>query len=333
MNPKSVPVTIILLALVGVLHIATFLGNGVVRLFALNPSRTITVHFYVWNVITGCLVETNTLKALAAGGCFFWTASKLESVRGSASLIKLLTLASLGSGVAMLFLKVLLYIISGSSTKFLYHDMYGLFGLALAATVGLVHERPDTIVVPGVLLLRNIPLLFLAAYTLIWAVAGKSEAGFCHDLGMARMSLFAAFVIVNYSSARRGKAPITADMFFPDKVRPALRAAVILIIGMLQRFGVSGGAGGAFSSSSQSVYGPILPTVSSANGAAADERVRHASSKSKPVLDPIAERRRARALRALDEKLAQISKEPAVSLASLAPPPASPSSPSSPVKK
>ena len=306
------PATACIVGLSLLIHIISYFGSGAVRLLALSPSRTITVNFYVWNVVTGSFLETNVIKAALAFPALFWAAGKLEKAWGAKALMQLLLMCAGLSGLVMLFWKVLLYILSGSSkSSGFFSNLYGCTGLILAAVVGLVRSNPELRV--GLVHLRHIPLPLLVIYTFLGFSLPPSVL-FFHDLGLAWVSFFVAFAFINWKHPSADGTAFALDVFFPDAVRPAMRAALILTIGFLHRFGLSG------SSQRSSVYGPILPITSGSLKANASPTPRVAAT-----LDPVAERRRARALRALDEKLAQISREPAVKLGSLA----APSSPAS----
>ena len=79
---QETPVASAVVAVALFIHVASYLGSGAARLFALNPSRTITVNFYVWNVVTGSLIESNVVKAAGTLAALFWAASKLERAWG-----------------------------------------------------------------------------------------------------------------------------------------------------------------------------------------------------------------------------------------------------------
>ena len=304
------PATACIVGLSLLIHIISYFGSGAVRLLA--PALADDhCQLYVWNVVTGSFLETNVIKAALAFPALFWAAGKLEKAWGAKALHAAAAHVRriIGPRNAILEGAALYFEWKQQVVRF-FSNLYGCTGLILAAVVGPLEAIPSWV---GLVHLRHIPLPLLVIYTFLGFSLPPSVL-FFHDLGLAWVSFFVAFAFINWKHPSADGTAFALDVFFPDAVRPAMRAALILTIGFLHRFGLSG------SSQRSSVYGPILPITSGSFTANASPTPRVAAT-----LDPVAERRRARALRALDEKLAQISREPAVKLGSLA----APSSPAS----
>lgn len=279
--------TFALFGVASVLHLITYINlDWVENFFALIPVNTLMQHWYLWNVLTSSLFEKSFLRFALKGCVFVLGGMKLEKAWGPRVLGKLIAITAICSGGITFLFMAGLYV-SGLE-KVLFVDQYGFAGLCTSILVGLVKNDKNFNLGVPMLRIRYTVLPFLCVYTLFWGLG----IVVVRDLSFAWISFFVGFAYLNgVKNLGNCDDDFTFDVFFPDLVRPFLRAGVLMTISFLARLGVG----------SNATFGPILPHRSNESSFSVPKR--------KTTLDAVAERRRAKALRALDAKLAQMSRE------------------------
>jgi hypothetical protein len=276
---SSIPVTLFICSLTA---LALFLRLALPQLAAaleMSPAGTL-MRGMVWTPLTTGMAESWSPKAAAllaltlAGGAF------VEPIVSSREFAKHVFFVQLASSCIALLTASVLYAMTYRE-EFFFTAINGLAGMDAAILV-LVAQTPHAAntKIPGTELDARLAVLpFLLAYTLL---AAKSDGLRFTDV----LQMWPAFFV---AVKRVSTAEFSLDSFVPEPARPSVKS----MFDGLCRFWPKA-LGGADSGASAAVPDaerlPPLPT------------------------DSVAERRRARALKALDRKLAEMEAEPEVAL-------------------
>mmetsp|Transcript_20314 Transcript_20314/g.25949 ORF Transcript_20314/g.25949 Transcript_20314/m.25949 type:complete len:189 (-) Transcript_20314:1244-1810(-) len=175
----------------------------------------------------------------------------------------------------------MLYIVS-TEENYLFHDMYGMGGVMTSLLIGNILVEPNGTIYKNVQY-RILLLPYVATYILL--------SLFPLDLNDFLLVITSFFISFLYLRRRKPASTFAVaedtklDILFPSGLRAAVKARC--------GYSIFGGAKKS-GTINESHLPATLPKVI--------------------VSDPVGERRRARALQALDRKLAEISREPEVSL-------------------
>lgn len=290
----------------------------------LNPANTALTHFYVWNVLSAHVVDVSVIKAALMLVALFQVSVKLESAWGSRGF--LVFLGAVGATVGALANLAHLFVFFTLSDRYFFTEyMYGHAGLLAAVLVGNVRVDADDRFYASQRPTRAALLPTLLGYCALAALERATEplgahGRWIHDAHFAWLAWLVAFALVRrYDFSGSGGEPLftlrpwipddpfALDAFFPQPLRPLVRGAALVVDAVAARVCT------CFARKP----GPTLPFL--AAGAqpgpwhvpAVDMQQLQQPTQPK---NPVAERRRQRALLALDQKLAQMNNEPEIAL-------------------
>jgi len=253
--------------------------------FALIPGYTFFSPYHAWTLLSSGFFEdsafflvVNVLVLLLAG-------KQLEPAWGSLEFLKFIVLVNSLSGISTFFTMILLYT-PLYATDFLYTYFWcGFLGVTVGLTIGLKQLHPEKEIPILILAIRvkHLPSIIMVL-SLAFALFGKISPSLPH-------TIFGFYFSWLYLRFFQRKAEIIGDLsesfsfasFFPDPLQPFVSPIFALIFKLFRMCG--------FGSRATPVTEVIeLKTIS--------------------LSDPIdAERRRAKALKKIEERLAQVNKE------------------------
>jgi len=251
--------------------------------FALVPGNSILAHYYVWNGITSPFFETNLVKMIANAAAVIVIGRAIEPVWKWRKFIHVLAVSIICSATVIVFGSLIFYRTT-VDTSYLYHQSYGSTSLALVLLLGLKQEEPNT----------TAP--YLASYGIRYGhllqaslaiVPLMGILGIMPDAVSCYVSVYASWIYLRYfcrnPDGTTGDATDTFAFinFFPLQVRPFM-APVIKAASLC-----AGCCGCVHRNPRRST------THSNGTTTCVNENA-------------VAERRRARALKALDQKLQEI---------------------------
>lgn len=260
---------------------------------ALIPGQTLLGSHLIWNVVTGMMVETSLPLVFFVVGFVVLFGSHAERLMGALQYGACLLFATFVPGT-MISMGALFFYISTQREKFFYGETNGSLGLCAAIAV-MLHESAPTTVIMGGLLASHLPLTLM-----VFACVCQFLLGVSHAASLAGLGLIAAWMYLRFFKIQEDgswgdrRSDFEFATLFPEATRPVVRPLFNLLGAVLLRIP-------CLQPSAAPANGRKLEVVPS--GASGDS-----AGPSAPVAaDPVAERRRARALKALDQKLAEMS--------------------------
>jgi len=282
----------------------------------LNPANTALVHFFVWNLITCHWVDVSLLKAMLMLAAVFEAGSKFERTVGAKGFAVYICLACVAVSLLCNLNDLILFFLVDQ--EYFYEALHcGHAGVFLMITMGNVCVNIEDCLFTSNLKTRKYVVPGVLAYVILGFLDRNllnEEWRFVHDDLFVPYSFLVSYALLRqYDFAESSKSSsflvecplysesFTFDAFFPQFARPGIRAACILTDNLL------------------TALCKALGRKRSSPSATSGSDVETGSSKAFQVpvrtsVNPVSERRRQRALEALDQKLAQISKQPEVSL-------------------
>lgn len=277
------PVTSLLALLIFLFGACGVVLPYTVEYFALIPGNSILFHYFIWNGFTAPFFELNIIKIAFNAGAVIAIGRVLEPVWKWRKFIRVLGLSIVCSASVIVFGSLVLYRATVDAS-YLDHKTYGTSSLTLVMLLGLNQEWPDA----------NVP--YLTSYGIkfghllqaaLAVVPLLAIFGHMPDIVACFVSVYASWIYLRYFCENPdGTIGDRTDAFamlslFPSKMRPAMA--------------------------------PILTAASLCSGCCGCV---HTEQRRKPSQNNIgshaeegaavAERRRARALKALDQKLQEI---------------------------
>jgi membrane associated rhomboid family serine protease len=250
-------------------------GFPVEKVFSLIVSNTMIERKYLWNLITSGFLETNMVSMALSVCAFYLVGGNLEAKWSSPQYVTFLISVQLFAGLCTLMLHTMLYIIL-ESEGYLYRKMHGTWGLIVALLVALVQSFPASSV-PHLshVKLRYLPIAFVVACTVMRSIMFL-ELPFIYFSFLGSILYLKSWRFGRFMSGNVPCLELKFEDFFPPPLnRPARAlASVVLIV----RNSVCGNPSGG----------------------------RYGNSAIPATPHQVAERRRAKALRMLDQKLAEI---------------------------
>ena len=281
---RAAPLTSSVLALsvvVSLIRVATATTDSdrVASELGLSPGGLMQVK--LWTLVTAALVQdwfslATTLPAFAA--CSL-SLEREWGARRVAELYGLVSVAAAGVSLACVFAAY----VATLRESFLFDHQFGAGALASAAAVGVVYAHvargAEARVAGTDMDVRSAAIPALMAYAVLRAALGLPA----RDAVLAAVGFLVAVARLSGDAVGLG-----LDSFTPPAAAPVVRAALSRVAPRL----VSSGSA----------------AVSATAASLAMQQALHS------VPDPVAERRRQRALKALDKKLAEMENEPQVDL-------------------
>ena len=268
------------------LYVAVWLFPPLLGALALVPGSTLG-HFHFWNVLTGGLVETSLFGAGVACSATLFMGKQLEPLWGSREMLRFVLLVQGAVGLGTFGALVLAYALT-EHAPFLYDPVHGCYGLVASYLVAVKQLIPETETrICGVARVRvkQLPALYFTVYLFI-TVFAHGELGECL---LVSFGTYFSWMYLRFFQPREGGAvgdlsdAFSFASFFPRQARPRVGRLSDAALGLAQSCGCLRPAlGGRGSMPAELLSRSALP------GSSTDD----------------AQRRRERALRSLDARLA-----------------------------
>eukprot|EP00727_Mastigamoeba_balamuthi_P012237 m51a1_g7636 putative transmembrane protein (350) ;mRNA; f:334881-336075 len=282
--------TKIISALVVVFAVLSFVVPTPEKFFAINPALTLPPSMRIWTIFTSSFFERSVITSVLDVVVTVVAGKYLETSWGTVELVRFVLTVATFSGLGALTLSTLAAVALRGSTVARRADICGYSGLLTAYLVAVKQLAPDMehrLLLLGALRARHLPLLCVAVCAALSLVSRGFQA-----LVMSLCGLGVAWAYLRYWQRRPGGAvgdrgeSFAFHTFFPEAVQGPLAAAERLLSSLCCGRG-GAGAGGA------SLAGSRAFAVAPAGSSAAD-----------------IERRRVLALRAVDQRLAELKNAP-----------------------
>ena len=245
---------------------------------ALTPGRALLTHYYLWQGLTSHFVELGIIKFLVVTVAVCGLGREIEARWGMKKMTRSLAIAFVGGSASVIAGSFLMYRIT-SNTTWLYHSSYGGMSIVCVALLGMKQEDTESAV----------PYVSRRLGRLNWGQAPSvaiAIAALCSVLGLSSdfwMCLYGTFFcwidLRFFYSGGDGSNTFAFETFFPAASRPLVGR---LSAGCYRIFRACG-----------------LPQIK-------PRTIASPRSNEESRVNLVAERRRERALRALDAKLKEI---------------------------
>jgi len=310
-------------ALLGVLLVLWLLGQLFGRyatdLFALTPGYTLS-NYYLWTFVTAGLYDNSFGVGLLNIAVYAAVAPMLERSWGGLSFVKFVAVTNLCVTVSIFFNMVACY----AATEYepcLYRAVCGFSGINAAFAVALKQKFGERPCVPGVRVLdlikfKHLPMFLGAVSLLLWLVGrlGGKEAPLIF-FGTFYAWVYLRFFLTDATTGVVGdlRPEFALATFFPDVagVRPLVDFAASVVFTTLRSVGLFADVVRTNASlPSSNEDGSTATLLGGGTGSISNAALSSASDPYRSVADPTAERRRLLAIRAIDEKLAELARQP-----------------------
>ncbi|CAM9947619.1 unnamed protein product [Ascophyllum nodosum] len=299
----SHPTTVALLTVMVTLAVAAALGAR--QALCLIWNHTFMTQFYFWNVLTGSLLETHPLKLVLSLAGVLGMGPAVEESLGHVGMAVFLVVVSLASGLITSTGIFVAYIVTRLE-YLLDLEIHGTFGLMAALAVAAAqHDPKSSFLADG-----RAPWFPMRYFPLVLVTASATARA----LSLPLMSQDFPFVVVGAYSAWvylrffahivvGGPSGDISDefrlvMFFPPMLHCVVKPVGDFTYGVFLLLGFFQGREARVPPSAVDGHGGVDPSTAAI--LPPPERK-----------DPIAERRRARAMKLLDEKFAKLNAKPA----------------------
>eukprot|EP00752_Nemacystus_decipiens_P011810 g10479.t1 len=302
-RPAQHPVTAAVL--VTILLLSGFAAMGWRHSLTLIWNHTFMTQFYFWNVLTGSFVETFVLKLLASLIGVAGLAPTVEDSLGHVGLCVFLLLVGLASGFVTSVGVFFSYIITREE-YLLDLELHGAFGVVAALAVAAAQQDASGSLLPAGRApwfpTRYLPFLLVTASAACRAMSVPLVAD---DFPFVCVGAYASWTYLRFFAHLVVGAP-SGDVsdefqlvkFFPPMLHRVVKPLCDFTYGVFLLLGFFKGRAAR------------LP-LSAVDGQGGVDPLTVASLPTPARKDPIAERRRARAMKLLDEKFAKLNAKPA----------------------
>lgn len=256
-------------------------------IFGLVPGFTLSTPYYFWNVFTAGFFEDSIVSLLICSLLLLIYGKHLESVWGSYEFGKFVIVTNIGVGVSTCFVVVMTYGVTGDETLIYSQHWCGLSGLLLGCAVASKQLNPDLEFGYVPLRAKQLPGLIVA---LLLAMGALGIISGLKYIPFPLFGLLYSWIYLRFFQVRSGNSKgdfsegFAFATFFPEMLQTPVSIVCNLIYNILRL---------------------CCPCFRSSEGQRQVHTFIDPSAVS--LADPAdAERRRQRALRALDTRIAQI---------------------------
>lgn len=282
--------------------------GGFRAFFALIPANTIMVRVRPWNVVTASYFDDGFAMALLNVAVAFVVGRMLER-KWRLEYLKFIGATNFATMSVILAIQVFLYATTGVE-RFLFSPIFGFSAANAACGVALMQIAPDQNCVQSydALKFKHLPALVVVS-SLMCTMAGLTSFV---DACLVCLGIFFGWVYLRFfmrfpDSALRGdpRPEFAFKMLFPPPVRPIgalmgnLAWAACRVCGFCKDSDLLGDKAGA-SQVRETAGGSALP--------AGDPELGVASNIPSVTVNPVTERRRYLAFKAIDERIEQLRK-------------------------
>lgn len=312
--------------LLGVLFVLFMLGalfgQHATNLFALTPGLTLS-NYYLWTFVTAGLYDNSFAMGLINICVYVAVAPMLERSWGGYTFLKFIGVTNLCIMVSIFFSMIACY----AATEYepcLFRAVCGFSGINAAFAVALKQRFGERSCVPGVkfvemIKFKHLPMFLGCVSLFLWLTGrlGGKESPLIF-FGTFFAWLYLRFFMRDCDSGMVGdlRPEFSLATFFPDVfgVRPIVDFAGTIVFQTMFRFGL-------FQETVKSNASlPTTAETSALNPSLSASNAALAGSDLYRTVDPTAERRRLLAIKAIDDKLAELARQPTHTISSNAPP-------------
>ena len=312
---ERVPVTSAVGALVVfVAMLSAFLAKAMTPTLGLIVANTTGTRFFIWNLVTAAFYETSLLRALPGAAAIVWAGREVEPRFGPWYYFAgYVFLCALACGVITSVGLFVAYVLTRED-ELLFRVTHGTAGLIGALAVALkrfVPEQPIHGALPAITG-ELLPMGVIALAGALWALGALGLARAPTDALYAPIGVYVGWFYLRYvHPAADGSAGDVSEGFAFETLfpRPARRFVagcgnfcygVAVLCGYHQHRAASGPPGSLSSAASGlSAVGSVGSVFTTAPGGSSGEM----------TADPVAERRRNKALAVLDARLAAMEQQ------------------------
>jgi len=322
-----------------ILYSLNYLLDHCETIIALVTANTIITHTYVWNMITACFYETNSIKLLLDIGLLWWISKYIGYPNiEQFGLYFLFTILSCTMGASIYYFA---RFVGSGREEFLLVPLYGFNGILMSFFMyirrihgnGYIHET----LLPRITF-HQLPSLFLFLQLITGLIFGTKNILF-EDFLFTFISFIFSWSYLKFYYKYDDENPllpmnlitsteshVQEEFQFVNMFPQASHIVIIpftvafynlmVLIGLFPPLEVSERKPTYHHLRNSDGHNTISHTssgsiISNANGGLTTSTNDHGDNSPLPVKDLIAERRRARALKMLDAKLQELSKEAA----------------------
>lgn len=292
---RTVSLTIAVLSI-----LALFFPGTIVDMFALTPGF-IFGQYTVWTFVTAALVNLPIINGLIGLSLFILLTGDLEHSWGSTSFTLLISIVAVATNVSLFVIRVFLYAVTFDES-FVFKSVYGITAVNAALIVVLKQRHSEKPVFDffAALKYKHLPIIIFMGAMLSIAISPVSSSNFILTLfGTYYGWLYLRYFRTDYETGVTGdlRPEFAFSTLFPDIAQ--VRAFVDLFTVFPYQLILSLGLIEAAIKSNAT-----LPLQSDSTDPAT------ATLMGNHRIDPAAERRRALAIKAIDDKLAELARIP-----------------------
>lgn len=266
------------------------LPSSVYELFAVRPLKLLPPNFHVWTLVTGLIVESSIINVLIDIPVIILCGQHLEPLWGAMELLKFIAITSMGSTLMTSFVLLLMFAtnLGFPLWKITFSGMAGVLGGLSVAFKQLIPDQRIDLRLKQ-LRVHDLPMTGVLIYSIL---------AVCRLLHFTQPIMMSCGVVIGWTYLRfyqsHGKG-MRGDMgegfsfatLLPKPLRPATSVLSSILYGIMVRAGLCKNPVRTYD-----VGGPSSITISLPGSDPAD-----------------AERRRKKALRALNERLTQMQQK------------------------
>lgn len=322
MAPSIPPVTAALLAALLLASCVAYLSPASHAALMLLPGHTVLGEHAVWNVLTAFLIETHPVKLCVSVGLLLLLSPRSEPqpLRGMSRRLALSVLLPVTlTGLLTSFTCLMMYLTTAQE-QYLYAPLWGSAPVAVAVAV-TAHQVGGDAPIAGVHVAPWVTYSSMPLLVLVVAGVGTYLVPVSRDFLPALLTWVLAWAYLRFvhDYGTPGVVGDVRDEFeflvmMPTPLRTPLRPLVKLISAVFMPLGIFARAKGLGVTS-------LPPSLMEVAGGASVAAFGGDAKAGRGAADPVAERRRERALAALDKKLSELRQSmrgPTVSSGSVA---------------
>lgn len=275
-------------ATVCLLYILTFADKSIYPALAVTPGYIIPPHFRIWTLITGCFTEYRIWNVFLDVGVFVLCGQLLEPLWGALEFLKFVFILDVGTSLITSAVCVITYIAT-FDTEMWFLQFGGMTGILAGMMVAFKQIKPEEELSPlplNGLRVKHVPSIVVLVYCVL-CVTGLLPSVL---LVMALSGTLIGWVYLRFYQPRcKGVKGDLSDSFscasfFPETIQSPVNTLSTIMFNLLVRLKVC--------------HKPVRTY---------DVGAPSAITISLPGMDPVdAERRRQKALKALNERLQKL---------------------------
>ena len=285
---RSISIALVVLTLLGVMFpvaLPTYLG--------LTPAFIFN-QYYLWTFVTSSLLHTSILIGALNTALFLLLAADTETHFGSGQFLALIGAVAVATNATLVLINILLFAVTFNEF-FVFRSFYGMTAVNAALTVALKQRFGERVLVaPAIRYSHIVSLIFALSIVLIVAQQLAAIEAPAALFGVCYGWLFCRYYRADAESGLVGdlRPEFAFSTLFPDiaGVRALVDVTTLIPYQIALQLGL-------FAAAIKSHSATLPTSVDDTTAPPAVNRI-----------DPAAERRRALAIKAIDDKLAELAR-------------------------